>query len=244
MKIAVLISGLCHSKHPSTSLKKNNERLREKFPTADFYYATYTQFEQTFKDNFDEECLFLIEPIIHYHPYDIAEEHQESKRYKETQAYINRTNNKEWSWHHTKQHLTHARLSDTIDTSKYDVIVRARFDTWIHKDADFTSYLEVTYNEGIVHGFAATKWKRGLSKLTQFDTSPFGRHYHWLTDQLIMYKPEQLDTSQVYLLHNQKRLHPAEMGWWQVLSKPNHNRHRCYDGWVNHDKHVLKGDFI
>ena len=40
-------------------------------------------------------------------------------------------------------------------------------------------------------------------------------------------------------LNEEKRLHPAELGWAQVLSYPYGLNHRSFLGWVQHDKKIL-----
>ena len=241
MKVAVLISGLCHSKAPQTNVKRNIERIRRFFPSSDFFFATYTQFKDTFEENFPEEkCLFVDEPKIDYHPYSIDKQHWESNRYLETKQFIMRSPERtKWAGHHTKQHLIHSYLCDTIDIKQYDVIVRARFDTWIWDKADFGPFIKSTHTNQTINAFAATKWQKHFEKIREFDSKPGGRHHNWLLDQLIIYPSSFLDTSYVYKLHEEKRLHPAEMGWYQILSRPNGSKHKCWDGWVNHDKHIL-----
>lgn len=241
MRVAVCISGVCASKNANTNLRKNNERLKQFFPNYDFHYATWSQYQETFEKNFPtESCEYYPEPIINYHPYfDIPNELWESNRFGETKAFIARggLQRREWTSHHTKQHLIHAWLCDKIK-SDYDVIIRARFDTWIYKSADFIPYVIDTYENNRINAFSATK-QNYFDVLRQFDTNPGGRHFHWIVDQMIIHPASFINREYVELLHKEKRLHPAEMGWYQVLSKPNGNAHRCFDGWVNHDKNVL-----
>ena len=44
--------------------------------------------------------------------------------------------------------------------------------------------------------------------------------YQMLADNLIIHTSEQLDTSYVYQLHEDKQLLGCEWGWWQTFSKP------------------------
>ena len=39
-------------------------------------------------------------------------------------------------------------------------------------------------------------------------------------DVMIMHPRKLLDTKHAFKLHNEKKLLPAEVGWWQVLSEP------------------------
>lgn len=244
MRVAVCISGVCASKNPSTNLKKNLERIRRFFPDYDYHFATYNQFENVFKKNFPEEfCHYFPEPVINYHPYEIPHNLWESDRFAETKAFINRGGlvRREWTAHHTKQHLIHAWLCDTIENN-YDVVIRARFDTWIYEHADFIPYVIDTYKNNRVNSFSATK-QNHFDKINQFDTNPGGRHHNWMVDQLIIHPMSFMNREYVEQLHNEHRLHPAEMGWYQILSKPYGSTHRCFDGWVNHDKNVLEKFF-
>ena len=245
MRVAVCISGACVSKNPNTNLQKNLSRVKQFFPDYDYHCATGSSFQRTFENNFPEETAhYYPEPDIGYHPYfDIPPEHWESNRFAETKSFIQRggMHRREWTSHHTKQHLIHAWLCDKIKDD-YDVVVRARFDTWIYKDADFIPYVIDTYENNRINSFSATK-QNYFDKLRQFDTNPAGRHHNWIVDQLIMHPMSFIDRAYVDRLHEEQRLHPAEMGWYQVLSKPNGSTHRCFDGWVNHDKNVLERFF-
>lgn len=240
MRVAVCISGVCASKNTSTNLIKNLKRVRRFFPDYDYHFATYDKYEDVFKKNFpDEICNYYPEPVVKYHPYEIPHNLWESDRFAETKDFINRGGlvRREWTAHHTKQLLIHSWLCDTIKDN-YDVVVRARFDTWIYEHADFIPYVIDTYKNNRVNSFSATK-QNHFDKINQFDTNPGGRHHNWMVDQLIIHPMSFMNREYVEQLHNEHRLHPAEMGWYQVLSKPNGNRHRCFDGWVNHDKNVL-----
>ena len=48
MKVAVCVSGLVKSNY----LQRNNRVLKQKFPTADFYYATWNDQRNSFEKNF------------------------------------------------------------------------------------------------------------------------------------------------------------------------------------------------
>jgi len=244
MRVAVCISGLVQSNNKHTNLIKNNLCAKRHFGQYDFYYATYHTEKDKFESTFpNEKCLYLDEPEITYHPYELPHYYWEANRYESTRQWIMKGGPKrlEWSSHHYKQILTHARLCDTIKDS-YDVVVRLRFDSWISRYANFEQYVKDSFDTNTVFGFSATKHLM-IDKIREFDSSPFGSHYQWIVDQCIIHPVKYLNLSYVEKLYKQKRLHPAEMGWWQVLSKPNHNKHRCFDGYVNHDKNVYPQHF-
>ena len=76
MRIAVCVSGAFNTGNPKGSLEKNNDVLRAKFPTADFYYATWDMYKSKFEKIFpNKKCEYFPEVQMHYHPYlDIKEE--------------------------------------------------------------------------------------------------------------------------------------------------------------------------
>lgn len=238
MKIAVCISGQCVSKNAKTSIQKNNRLAKKKFPQADFFYSTWETNRKTFERSLPEEsCLFLPEPEITYHPYKLPQDKWVSNRYKDAARFIlNNPKRAQWASHHVKQHLAHAWLVDSIP-EEYDLIIRIRYDTWISKKANFDDLIKQSWVKHIAIGVSATK-KEKFDELNKFDTSPKGKHYQWLTDQMIIHPRLILNKENVELLFKEKSLHPAEMGWYQILSWPLNN-HECYDGWVNHDKNVL-----
>lgn len=243
MRVAVLVTGQVKSGNPLGDLKKNNKRMKEKFSGADFYYGTWKQFEKDFKENFpDDNCFYFDEPKVHYHPYiDVPNDAHISHHFTDRVAWAKTLNNekRQWTSHHTKQMLVHCMLLDEIEKlgKTYDVIVRTRFDAFIHKKADFTKFLQETYDTGLVHGFAVTR----QNMFNQYYESPMekgSKHTVYMLDQMIIHKASNIDTSSVYKLFEDKKLHAAEFGWYQILSMP-YNGHKNNHGFVNHDKNVL-----
>lgn len=244
MRVAVCISGLCASNNPTTSLVRLNEIQREKFPDADFYYATWESQIDLFSSAFpSNRCLSYEEPIIPYHPYlDIPKTKHISKRYNSVLDFMKKDksgNRLKWSSHHTKQILIHHWMLNDMEYTNYDVIVRTRFDAVISKNANFEPYLTDTFENGRSNCFGATKQNK-FDELNEFDASPNGTHNTHMLDQMIIHPTSVVDCDLVNRLHNNHTLHAAETGWYQVLSMPHgENKHRDHDGWVNHDKNVL-----
>ena len=244
MRVAVCISGLVQSNNKHTNLIKNNLCAKKHFGQYDFYYSTYHSQREKFERFFlEDHCLYQEEAEITYHPYQIPPNLWESNRFAKTKAFIERGGRAriDYASHHYKQIISHARLCDSIKND-YDVIVRLRYDSWISRYAKFDEYVKECYNANMCFGFSATKHKN-LDKCREFDSSPFGTHHQWIVDQCIIHPMKFINLSYVEKLYNEQRLHPAEMGWYQVLSKPNYNRHRCFDGVVNHDKNVYPEHF-
>lgn len=239
MKVAVCVSGAfkCNSEG---GLVRYNTILKNKFPGSDFYYSTWESYQKRFESIFPgEKCTYFKEPAIHYHPYlDIEEKNYISKYYLETIKWIKQNPERiMWSSHHTKQILIHFMLADKVK-DKYDVIVRTRFDAFIHKNAQFEAYIEDTHRNKRANGFAATK-QNLFDVLKEFDKGKCPKMNFWLADQLIIHPSEFINLQLVNDLTNEKKLHSAEFGWCQVLSAPYSFNHRSHDGWVNHDRNVI-----
>lgn len=233
MKVAVCVSGLLTGNY----IHRNNSVQKQKFPYADFYYATWTREENKFKKYFpDDQCFFFEEPKMHYHPY--YAENFSSEYFIETRNWILKTNKLEWSSHHTKQILIHSWLLDKI-SDDYDVIIRTRFDGFILKDekANFLPFVQDSFEHNRANCFAVTQ-KPKFKMLYESDYIKTPKMKYWLLDQLIIHPKHLLDTKLVSDLHETKQLRAAEYGWHQVLSEPYGNNHRNWHGWVNHDKNI------
>lgn len=240
MKVAVCVSGAFTTGNPRGDLVRNNALLKSKFPSADFYYATWDNYKDDFeKALLNDKCEYYAEPIIDYHPYKIPKEHHITSHYQPTVDWVMEggAERLRWTSHHTKQILIHAWLLDTIKKD-YDIIVRARYDIFISKYADFSPYLKDTFENHRANCFAATKPNK-FNELNEFDTSTNSRHHYNMQDQIIIHNSDAIDTTNVMRLHEEQKLHAAEYGWYQVISMPHGSNHRSHDGWVAHDKRVL-----
>lgn len=240
MRIAVCVSGALRSKQGDAGLLRNYNRMKEKFPTADFYFATWNSFSSDFERLFqDEKCFYFEEPEMHYHPYlDMAKENYVSKYYQETLDWIVKEGKSkiDWSRHHTKQIIIHAWLLDKIE-KECDVIVRTRFDAFIFKGADFAPYIKDTFEHKRSNAFSTTR-KEKFTELYEADPK-IDKMKYWMLDQLIIHPANAINKDIIDELHRDKKLNAAEHGWYQVLSKPNGSNHRNMHGWVNHDKNIL-----
>lgn len=248
MKVAVCISGALKSGNPKGQhsskrcLTNNNKIIRSKFPTADFYYATWDMYKDEFEKTFpDYLCNFFPEPQMHYHPYlDVDEKDYLSQAYKSIATGWARKGGQartEWTSHHTKQILIHSWLISKIK-DQYDIIVRARFDGFISKNADFTEYIKDTYNNKRANCFGTTKHDK-FDNISPLTIHPDKANY-WMIDQLIIHPADAIDVNEVNQLHNQKKLLAAEYGWCQVISMPYGSNHRNFTGWVNPDWSILE----
>lgn len=242
MKIAVCVSGIVGTPRHISELAKYNRRLIDKFPNADFYYGAWENQRENFTSVFPNyNCKYFKEPLMHYHPYlGIKKTDYVTAHFPKFIKYIKKKKWQiEWSLHHTKQIIIHALLVDTIP-SDYDIIVRTRYDAFIHKDADFSTYIIDSYNKKRAIGFATTQ-KEKFNQLYPSDyVKENGRMRNWMLDQLIIHPANMLNKEYVMNLHYSSKLHPAEVGWYQILSKPFGDNHLNYHGWVNHDKNIME----
>lgn len=240
MKIAVCVSGTVTCAR-SNGIKRYNNILRSKFPNADFYFATWKSNEGRFyRELPNMKCLALDEPIMHYHPYlDMNPQYYASSYFNETLNWIKAGGKEraEWSSHHTKQILIHSALVNSLP-EEYDIIVRTRYDAFIYDNANFEPYITDSYENKRANCFAVTR-KEKFADMYQSDVISNPKMKHWLLDQLIIHPRELINTSEVVSLHKDKKLNPAEHGWYQILSKPYGSNHINNHGWVNHDKNVL-----
>lgn len=235
MRVAVCVSGLVNGNF----LKRNNAVLKEKFPSADFYYATWKDQKESFKRHFpNEDCFYFDPPEIHYHPYDAKD--FDSEHWRETKNWIVKNKKMEWSKHHTKQHIIHAWTLDKIE-KEYDVIVRTRFDAfaWRDSSANFMTFVEDSFKNQRANCFAVTQ-KPKFKELYESDYIKNPKMRVWCLDQLIIHPRHLFDTKNTLSLYHNKLLRAAEYGWHQIISEPFGNNHRNWHGWVNHEKNVEK----
>ena len=235
MRVAVCISGLPRGK-PGRDITLNFLNLKRNFPNADFYMGTWKGQESLMQRLFPNEPVWYFdEPTIDYHPYlDIAEE-DTFERIKKPIS-ISQTNEefRATSSHQTKQIIAHALMVDNLP-KLYDVIIRARFDTFTSPLATFDPYIKNAYDNKRAIGFACLKHHWHEFNTAHEITEPTYTN-RFLFDQLIIHSCEIIDTAQIYALSQERKLLPAEFGWWQILS--HNNNHRCVSGWAEHDRSV------
>ena len=130
-------------------------------------------------------------------------------------------------------------MSDKIQ-DQYDVIVRARFDQHIFKDADFTWFIKDTNENDRANCFLTTNPFRFPTLLKPKDQNAenTARNKTWMFDSIIIHPANAIDSDSVMRLHKEKKLHAAEYGWYQVISMPHGSRHMNYNGWAAHDEVV------
>ena len=230
MTVAVVYSGI-----PRHGIEENIEQARKIFNGADFYFGTWEQYVVG-AEKFDR----FPYPEINYHPYyDLAGPPEFSELLQECKA-------KEWGhlpkprWlrEHCLQHLAHAYMMDKVQD--YDVVVRLRYDMFMHDNIDWMFFVEKVIRENRSQGFhfyskrksidttVLKRWtldwchsstknslvKRGFNQYT----APY------MPDSAVMHKPEHFNAKKVFDLWKEYYLRPAEWGWYQILVEENFNR--------------------
>ena len=235
MKVAVCISGLPRGK-PGRDITLNFLNLKRNFPKADFYMGTWKGQESLVQTLFpDENVWYFDEPVIDYHPYlDIAEEDIFKRIKKPISICRTRETFRETSSHQTKQIIAHALMVDKLP-KKYDVVIRVRYDTFTSPVAEFERYTKNAHTNKRAIGFACLKHHWSEFNSAHEVTENVER---FLFDQLIIHSIENINTTEIYSLSQEKKLLPAEFGWWQVLSHPHNDNHLCVSGWANPDRSV------
>jgi hypothetical protein len=235
MNTALIIMGI-----PRLSKEKTEQLLikySRVFPDADVWYHTWDNKVHLLPDNLDETFILSCpEPEITYHPLvDTPTLPNVSERYTNKKS---SEVGKENPAPKTRQgHLQILGYADAVESiPPYDLYIRARCDVEISTEANFKPFLEKAlegpvgfspYQPGILSHNLCLPEKQKM-KIAWGDT-PLGqaRDYHdwhkwhcWLCDQLIFHKREHFDPQHVWRLHEEKKLHPIEAGWWQVMSEP------------------------
>lgn len=200
--------------------------MKSAFPTADVYYHTWTERIEDVPEQYRDQLFSCSQPQLEYHPIlDTGEicKHGKFAPYKKH----NIMNRKQGFA--SLQILAYADLFSKIPQD-YDVYIRARWDTRLSKKTDFSPFVEEALDHPV--GFMYRP-----ARTPSFDApSPVDREninddwYGYLCDSLIMHPPKHFDPKYVQQLHENKKLWPAEWGWYQVMSEPYGDVHNCYHG--------------
>ena len=234
MKPAICISGLARG-----NVKRNINHLKKAFPDIPIFFSSWNET----KNSISEKCnsSYYPEPQMHYNPWcECVTDNPHPKYHAYKKMFIDKTgvSHQAKLMNATKQLIAHAyQLADIPE--QYDMIIRTRWDTVVSDRADFSKYLEQSYNENMAIGFAIRGGRHiYLNKfkdiehvyITETTDQMWSRDWsYWLNDNLIMHRRDMYDTELVHQYHEEKKLWPAEYGWYQMLSK-NDNHHCVYGG--------------
>ena len=218
MKIAVCISGVPRSgvgdkEQINRNYKRNFKNLQKNFSAADFYIGTWRQYENELKRDFPDQLYWVFdEPEAHYNPYltmPLSDMISDKMRNFE-KIYRNIPHLHERVKHQAKQIICHANMVNSLP-EKYDVIIRARFDTFVYAHANFDQHTDDVYNNKTAIGFATLKPQFETFNI-QYDldkndpiqsdgaVSIKNNLQKYLFDGLIMHHGDCIDTKYIFKL--------------------------------------------
>ena len=246
MRVAICVSGIPRSgvgnhENRNQDVVRNHLSLKKNFPEADFYFGTWERHKDIVNKHFsDHKKYFFSEPITDYHSwFDLNPDVIVSKKMREfLDKYRQKKDLHERIKDQNRQILCHANLVSCIEKD-YDIIIRARYDTYTYSHGNWLPYLEWVHENQAAIGFANTKPWENFNKTVDLDSKD-GNRDCYLFDSLIMHSAKNINISEIIKLYEKKSLCPAEFGWYQVLSKPYGSNHRCVNGWANADRCVLQ----
>lgn len=256
MKVAILVSGQIRGNY-----KRNIRRLSKAFRGADVFTATW---DNEGRDD-DVDYVFPV-PELKYHPIvdidegpypvgwhrrvynwtDLDQQISEeffSKNAEHHQRLIDRSDPAKATSH--LQLLIHDKLLQKVDPdNKYDIIIRARFDTVISLAINWEEYVKESYYHNTALGFGKScdTW-RFINKTFRLGHTfphpyectelPTWDQYwaYFLFDPLIIHTRRLWSHERVDKLFKRKQLRGCEQGWYQILAQ-NRNIHENFYGGV------------
>tara|TARA_B100001248_G_scaffold9854_1_gene6512 strand:+ start:20981 stop:21721 length:741 start_codon:yes stop_codon:yes gene_type:complete len=234
MKLAICFSGIVRGQ-----VERNIEHVKNAMPEADLFYATWEEQQNDMSKKLN--CVTYPEPVLKYNSWTECVEDNPHHKFKQYKIGIQKKSESVYTVeslnHSTKQILAHAyQVRDLPE--EYDMVVRIRWDTVCGSRIKFDKYVDQSYNEQIAIGFSIrggryTKMNAFYDiphKFTTIDTHlSVSRDWSWwLNDNLIIHPRKKFDPEKVFQYDAEKRLWPAEYGWYQMLSE--NNDHHCVYG--------------
>jgi len=238
MDIAICFSGIARG-----NVKRNVEHVKKafgKFGKVDLFFSTWKEHENDISREY--KAVTYPEPEIHYDAWTecvVDNPHHKYKQYKDARLkgkdkyYQNATLKNS-----LKQILGHLYQVEDLPKN-YDMIIRVRWDVIVSTVWDFRKYINQSYEENKAIGFAIRggRWIH-LNTCKDIDhvyctletDISYSRDWcYWLNDNMIFHPRKILDSNKTWELFKEKRLWPAEYGWYQILSTLD-NHHCVYGG--------------
>lgn len=245
MKTAICITGICRG-----NVKRNVQLLKKVF-SSDIFFGTWKGYEKDLSKYKINNFYTFEEPVIEYHPLaDISDEIMPPvwktwllrEEVKKNISLRNKMAN------YTKQIFGHDYILKVIP-EEYDMIIRVRYDTLISDKVDFNHYLNMSYNEHKAIGFGIrNKRHNNLHELKPLphvwpkkDGPSPGVSNDWggyLMDPLIFHRRDMWNSKLMHKLNKEKKLLPAERGWYQILSQPYGDNHESVYGGAQIEKYL------
>jgi len=221
MNIAVLYSGQYRDHHNPPKIRERNLKLFNQLGyNIEYYFSTWND-----KETFEPSTVYFDEPVVEYETVRgvIVDEEIKNPKWKSIKA--GKENDNIYK-NGTKQIIGHGLILDKIDQSKYDLIMRMRWDIDVGDIPVETmkDYIKESYDSQCAVGLGNFWPRRDFDGKTQIQ---------FLLDLLIIHPSTFFNTQMIYDLNTQKKLRFAEFGWYQIMSK--NNNHKSYV-----DKNIIK----
>lgn len=226
MRIALCINGIYRPNVYPTPTKLI-DRMINKFG-ADTFFHTWEEYKHTVPKDYHHNLFACDEPVLNYHP---VTDNKVGCKHAKYEEYKNKRILHDKMAHASKQILGYADLLSKIDVSKYDVIIRARWDTIISSIVDFAPFIDSAVSSPV--GFMIRPNRGHLIDDIIEVSKTSGKSDDWygyLPDVLIFHNPKLFNINYVHQLHKDQSLLPAEWGWYQVLSEPYGDIHYSIHG--------------
>lgn len=233
MKIAICFSGIIRG-----NIERNIDSAKEHFGN-NVFCSTWSSLKSQQSD--DLKCAYFDEPEMHYNPWTECESESSHPKYVGYKRNFRAGKSMHAKLAHAaKQIVGHAHQLTHQVTEEYDLIVRARWDTFTSSNVDFTKYLEYAYENKASVGFAIRGSRHSnVHKMYEIpkiypkekqDATVSNDWGWWLNDNLIIHHRSRFDSDRVFDMYKNKQLLPAEYGWYQVLSEPKDDHISVYGG--------------
>lgn len=235
MRIAVCFSGQLRNDYKLTI-----EQIRKVFPTADFFFGTWSDQPQ---ENFINRYYDLPEKKYHAARQEVINTIKAIRKYKASDWDIKKLPTRyqqigvkeakkdierglKMARHRSMQnfqHIAHAwMVRDFIDRTKYDIIVRCRYDVYVYSDLrnHIKDFCEQVYEYRAPYGFYTFNDYNTMDEFinpTKTLTQSISLDCH---DFMIIHRADQFDPLFVQYMYDTKKLKQAEAGWYQTLCEP------------------------
>lgn len=253
MKIGIFVSSQIRGS--VENLRRNLFLLKEAFPTGELILGIWDYQENQAYSYLDlvKEIMIIKEPVIHYDPYidnpNALSNYQYQKKLKSPN---------ERHKHQTKQILAHNKLMHHY-RKKYDVIIRARWETVVAFTINFLPYVREAIEDAKTISISTRMdYHREIFRIGEFTSSeyPYMNHRNSKTGRvflanadnqmlldngILIHRSEDWNVDLVDELHSTKKLLAAEFGWYQVLIGHNQaKKWKHYDGGASLSRSMLE----
>lgn len=223
MKIAVCYSGLYRH---FDGWMENHKAI-----TKHADKILYTTWEGQPKPENVTDCVTFPEPKITYNCYQT-----EDLRINHPSCYKNHYHNPAWPWM-TKQVIAHQLACDYLDDS-YDVIIRMRYDTTVGQNHDWLSLIKESYEHDRVISFGSWSGSmdrdKNLRDRLELAAPNNPKMFKSMVDFMNIHPKYKMKKGHAMRLDLEKKLRPANLGFYQVLCEPwpNPEQRKNYGGGV------------